>query len=78
MEAHIMEWIAGNWIWLVVVGGAFAIVARMAGNHGHNSHQGDRGHQDDHGISDGRVSGAPLTGGTPGERSRKKNHGCCS
>lgn len=50
-----MEWLAGNWIWIVLIGGMFAM--HLFGHGGHGGHGGRGGRGGGHGGGHGGHGG---------------------
>lgn len=63
-----MEWLVGNWIWILVLGGCLLMHLTMHGGHeSHGRHAGRRGGDSDH--SGDEESHEPLgTGNREGGR----------
>lgn len=64
-----MDWMASNWIWLVVVGGGLWIAARTWIRRGQARHEADSGHE---GSLAPHEAHAPAHG-----KGGHRGHGCC-
>lgn len=63
-----MEWLIGNWIWILVLGGCLLMHLTMHGGHGrHGGHAGGRGDDADHSGDDASHE-PPGTGDREGRR----------